>query len=280
MGMYVRKAITGYRQVPQEEATHYIEDLQEHTQICREHKELSKKLQAAEENIRHLKSEHKTEILRQEELIRIEYETQVQNLNAKITDLSSQLTVCIQGLAEEKAKNTNLVRILRERANAIRGIRPKKKHDGYIITSCRQHRDYREIRHSWEDYQKKPSSYRKKHRYAPIERLPVMAWKLTVLSPCQVGLPVKQVEQLVFSEMRDGILKEIGCDKVSDSNGTYPATSEGQCILYRWDLSADIKTGLWAVEIYITGQPCIPRERLLIQPAALSLDTNDPAGKE
>lgn len=32
----------------------------------------------------------------------------------------------------EKAKNDNLMRIMRERANAKRGLKPKKEHDGYI----------------------------------------------------------------------------------------------------------------------------------------------------
>jgi hypothetical protein len=53
-------------------------------------------------------------------------------------ELSDQITAAEADAEKYKDLNANLLRICKERANASRGLHPKKTHPGYVIKSSRQ----------------------------------------------------------------------------------------------------------------------------------------------
>ena len=56
-----------------------------------------------------------------------------QRVQAQIDDLLQQVERKTAEIADQRALNANLLRISRERANADRGLRPKKIHTGYVV---------------------------------------------------------------------------------------------------------------------------------------------------
>ena len=56
-----------------------------------------------------------------------------QRAQAQIDDLLQQVERKTAEIADQRALNANLLRISRERANADRGLRPKKVHTGYVV---------------------------------------------------------------------------------------------------------------------------------------------------
>jgi ribosomal protein L2 len=56
-----------------------------------------------------------------------------QRAQAQIDDLLQQVERKTAEIADQRALNANLLRISRERANADRGLRPKKIHTGYVV---------------------------------------------------------------------------------------------------------------------------------------------------
>ena len=67
-----------------------------------------------------------------------EYEKQLFIVKTQLEELQTQLTKAKQYGTDQETLNKNLLRILKERANAERGIIPKKQHHGYIILCSQQ----------------------------------------------------------------------------------------------------------------------------------------------
>ena len=268
MGIFAKKTMAGYRPVPQTEATHYIADLSEYTQIQQDLRQLRAQLQDALDGASGQMNEIKKAESEQLAAIRNEYQNQFCILEKRNQELELGIESRQKEIDDLKRLNSNLLRILRDRANASRNIVPKKAHDGYIITSCRQYRDYKELHHSWEDYQKQPAVYRKKHRYISVEKIPVKAWKVTIQTPYPIGIPVSQVENQILTELQTGIMKEMGCNAI-EPNGSYPLGPSSSSVVYKWEYAADLRSGLWTIDLYMTGQPCIPLNRMPRNPSVI-----------
>ena len=93
--------------------------------------------------------------------------------------------------------NGNLIRIIRERANAIRGIVPKKKHDGYLVLSSRQWNERYNHELTLEEYKKKPEEFRRWHQFPYTEHLTAKVWKTVIQKPYDDSLPLSKVCDLV-----------------------------------------------------------------------------------
>ncbi|MFR8353144.1 MAG: hypothetical protein ACLVB1_11320, partial [Blautia obeum] len=59
-------------------------------------------------------------------------------IKIQLEELQTQLNEAKQYGVDQEILNKNLLRILRERANADRSITPKKQHHGYIILCSQQ----------------------------------------------------------------------------------------------------------------------------------------------
>ena len=168
--------------------------------------------------------------------------------------------VRLQESLNMKKMNENLIRIMRERANQNRGIRPKKEHDGYIVLSSSQWTE-RYDEELW-DEEIDPEKYQSEERrqYAlsngllRIEHKTAECWKTIMQTPYDAGLQLESISKQIENDLFEGgILREMGCStSVSvEENGQYHDFGDENGI-YRWRYRADFRTGFWNVEIYTT----------------------------
>jgi len=267
MGEYVRKTLAGYRPAGRPEATHLILTVKEYEEYQQMLCDLHMVIQKTKENGRTEIQVIKTDAMAQLATLRREYEEQIRVLQAKSEKLEKAVQSDEEKLEHQINMNANLLRIMRERTNARRKIVPKKAHDGYIITACRQCRDYLEIRTGADQNIKQPAASKKPHRFNIPERIPVNVWKLTIQTPYSVSLPVTEIQEQILEEMMTGLLAEAGCERISDAPGSYPAATENRNMLYKWEFLADLRDGLWSINTYLTEQPYIPPGRYRIREA-------------
>lgn len=144
-----------------------------------------------------------------------------------------------QAISGQLASAQNIYRIMRERANAARGITPKKQHDGYLVLGSRQ----------WEEkYQNVVAG--KRMQCSDI------VWKSVLQSPYSAGIPIDQIRDLIEGNLRDSIAGDLGCDYMVESkqNGRYKSTKDKMGCerngLYKWTFQANYRSQLWEVDIY------------------------------
>jgi len=134
------------------------------------------------------------------------------SLVAKVKELESLLTAekeksgmlqenfeeCSRKLLEETAKNGNLLRICRERANSERGLIPKKKHDGYLEQSREQVELTRVIKKSITQYSR---------TRIVQEKISFFVWKYHFQSPYDVSLTSEIARTMILSDLeKKGLL--------------------------------------------------------------------------
>lgn len=161
-----------------------------------------------------------------------------------------------QAISGELASAQNVYRIMRERANAARGIVPKKSHDGYLVLNSRQ----------W------------KERYSAIvngkkTQCSAAVWKSVLETPYDVALAADQIGTQVENDLKKLVMSDIGCHcMVSEKdNGRYKSgmekieNSREKNVLYKWDLVANFKSGFWSLEIYTTKGLKVTESRRPVQ---------------
>lgn len=134
---------------------------------------------------------------------------------------------------DQEILNKNLLRILRERANADRSITPKKQHHGYIILCSQQ--------------------LNENHKKDGIS-----TWKTQIQTPYPVTLKSYEIQGQIFQDFVDkDIFSEMRIDSAdADKDSDYIAKM--QDYLFK----ANSRTGLWEVELYTTGEITIPQNML------------------
>lgn len=191
-------------------------------------------------------------------------------------DLRGQLVIMSEELKNEKNLHRNMMRIMRERANQARGIKPKKEHDGYIVLESRQWVEkYTEETWDTEEHKKIFNNAAKRkdairNGYLRIEHKTANVWKSVIQTPYDASLPIRQIRDRVEDDdlWNGGILDDIGCTGMCENkdNGTYMdfgKTDEGYDIngLYKWLFKANYRTGLWEMEIFTTKSLRVPEHR-------------------
>lgn len=130
----VHKTFTGgyTKEKENKPATHVILTIEEY-------ENLKNDLASAEYEAENIKNEYKNKMARYKN----ECDSLLNNEKIKaeklISDSQSLLNSAKGEIGRLNELNANLLRISRERANAKRGIKPKKSHNGYIITACQQY---------------------------------------------------------------------------------------------------------------------------------------------
>lgn len=155
-----------------------------------------------------------------------------------------------QAISGQLASAQNIYRIMRERANAARGIVPKKQHDGYLVLSSRQ----------WGERYFMTINGKKTQCTTPV-------WRSILQSPYDAGIVVEQVQELVYQDLLR-LLSDLGCDHMLDSkeNGKFKVvlqdkSSQSENYLYKWTLVANYKSQLWEVEIFTTKSITVAESR-------------------
>lgn len=199
-----------------------------------------------------------TQRLQDAQAIEISYEVREMDLKARedaYTTHEQNIMEREQAISGKLASAQNVYRIMRERANAARGIVPKKSHDGYLVLSSRQ----------WIDRYPAVIGGKKMQCSAAV-------WKSVLETPYDVALPADQIAQQVENDLRK-VISDIGCHcMVSEKdNGRYKSgmekieNSREKNVLYKWDLVANFKSGFWSLEIYTTKGLKVPESRRPVQ---------------
>lgn len=196
-----------------------------------------------------------------EEIRRIEEEKTglLSEAAERVTAMESQMKEAV-GLAEKQTElNRNLKRICRERANAQRGLVPKREHRGYIVLSMQQYTQrYRQENDYFEWHNANPHSAARDFRKYTTEE--AECWKSVMQTPYDVSIPYSAVYGEVETELEyTGILRDLGINGYMD--GYIPSMDKkAACYIYKMGLNADFKSGLWELVIYHTRALTVPEE--------------------
>lgn len=282
MGYYAKRGILGFSDplsagASDPAATHYIQTKDEYEKQVRE-------LQAAQAAVRKIKDKAEQEIKRaysdaknqlkyyqnkadQDAAVKImKIQRLLDQKNDEWQDLVKALNDCQIRLENQEDLNRNLIRIARERANAQRGISPKKDHDGYIVLSSRQWVDRYERELNQEEYNEKPEEFRKKYKFPCSERVSIDVWKSVLQTPYDASLPLESVRDTIESDLcwELPVLYEIGdvvMDELDGNRTHIPFDNPDLNHLYKWNYQANYKSGYWEMEIYTTGSLVVPEHR-------------------
>ena len=231
-------------------------------------------------------TDHKRKVDAQADSIVAEARREVEVCELVIEFQKEQLEKVKAELRNEKSLNTNLVRIMRERANQVRGIRPKKNHDGYIVLGNRQWTEkYTEEVWDSEEHAEKYGidEYRIhaiKQGYLRLEKKRANTWRSTMQTPYSASLPVEPVRARVKKEIGK-VFANIGVeDHIDETNKDnchdwqIPDYEECANVLYRAQYSANYKTGFWELTIYTTKSLRVPENRCPVKQERIQRQKN------
>lgn len=255
MGYFAKKTITGYKEViggcSDAEAEVYIETLDEYFENL-------SKIREYESDIKDVKVEADRRVQEAYSDANRQLQEYISKESRKIRDaLDKQQCaekIATQALAEKKRLedalerqqnlNNNLRRIARERANAKRGLTPKKEHSGYVVLYSAQYKQHCE---KWKV---------------------VNAWHSVLQTPYDASLPLHQIKDIIADDLIE-VFACLGIRGVQDTdeNGNYVTWTVEEngvkrevCGLYRWDYRANYKSGLWEMNLYHTKSIRVPEE--------------------
>ena len=236
MAEFVKKTLVGYKEVPgghtNPECTHVILSLKEYKKQLRQ-------IATAEQETRNIKDEAEKTLRNVQNDAKYKIQTAKAEAAKTVADMAGELEAERRESAYQRNLNANLLRITRERANADRGLRPKKEHTGYFVVSSTE------------------KEYHYKDRYHSGIQVK-MLWETTIQSPYSVDFTEeearKQIQELT-KEMEDGnwMIGRIGI------NGFYGGKYEEMIIASGWEnhenynimlnqrLRANYGAGYWEV---------------------------------
>ena len=135
MSEFVKKTIVGYKDVPggssDPDCTHVILTLNEYKKIVRERDEAIRTVGIERQNADRQMNEEKNNAAYQIRQVR-------DQAVKEIAEMQGALAQAQKDAAYQRHLNENLLRISRERANADRGLKPKKEHTGYVVMNMQE----------------------------------------------------------------------------------------------------------------------------------------------
>lgn len=226
MAEFVKKTFMGYKTVADGqsdyECGHVVLTRDEYNDLLYEKRRLEREILTVTQN-----AKYSSEALKNETENRIK---QIMEQNENELDKAREEIEYLNGL------NKNLLRISRERANADRKLKPKKKHTGYAVLTSEE------------------KEYRYKSRFG--ERQIAVLWQTVLQTPYSVEFTEEHVRNLL-KEMSSGqgrlfILGKIGIDasytgRYEDmvQDRKYDAEKARLNILLAKKLRANYRSGYW-----------------------------------
>jgi len=175
--------------------------------------------------------------------------TVVDKVNEAMKKATERVAIAEAEAERQKNLNKNLLRIARERANAKRGLQPKKSHCGYRFSG--------KITQT-----KVKAGYDKKSGVIYAD-----AWTATLESPYDATIPIHQIEDQVFKDLRgsDGILNKLYVNYWTLKNdpdriwkGDYQSAIDDEVnpekknYLFDYKFMINPKSQLWEIQITTT----------------------------
>ena len=226
----VVKGFMGYGKEKEENsATHIILTVEEYEALQKNISDLKMDIvkinRAAQEQLREKDNFYETRI-------KGILETSVNEKNA----LLSKINKITKDLYQQENLNSNLKRICTERANVKRGIKPKKEHNGYIITRSEQY----------------------EHRYTVLvnrksQQRTSWLWKSTIQTPFDSSMSWNSVDVEIINTLKESVLFSFGITgKVLNFSDLTDDIAENTVIWNMYKARANFKGGLWEVDIFHT----------------------------
>lgn len=139
-------------------------------------------------------------------------------------------------IADQRALNANLLRISRERANADRGLRPKKIHTGYVVVMSSE----KEIR----------------YKTGRNKLLTAKVWETVLQSPYSVDFTESQARQLIEEDLlarKNGLLADVGITMICSGSSyenlieteNWKEIKAAHNTLFSRQLRANYRVGYW-----------------------------------
>ncbi len=238
--------ITGWHEEDEKHrgmATHMLLSIEEYETLCDERNEAIRARNKMASDAKAYKEKVDTSA-------RVAIRDANDNAAAQIEQMRVRMETAEAEAERQTNLNRNLLRITRERANAKRGLQPKKTHDGYRFTG--------------KIMQTKTICGHDKKEGAIYTDV----WTATIETPYDATIPIHQIKDHIFNDLRSdgGILEKLYIKswifKESGDmwKGTYLEAlenaerfdMEGKNILFDYKMMANPKTGLWEIQITTT----------------------------
>lgn len=145
----------------------------------------------------------------------------------------------VQQLKDDKEyaerEREQLLEIMKNRANAKRGIKPKKQHDGYVVLRSEQ--------------------YEFSHQLSKTNRETLTLWRTVVQTPIDIGMKAPEARKLIHDAFMNKFGARLGFKKLSIDKGSLSDNikavdnEEWGKVVYLLDVKyrQNTKTRLWEV---------------------------------
>ena len=211
------------------ECTHVIQTRQEYEMLLNQRDRAQREKEEAERAATR-------EITRVKQEAAHEADRAAQMAQAQIDDLLQQVERKTAEIADQRALNANLLRILRERANADRGLRPKKVHTGYVVVMSSE----KEIR----------------YKTGRNKLLTAKVWETVLQSPYSVDFTESQARQLIEEDLlarKNGLLADVGITMICSGSSyenlieteNWKEIKAAHNTLFSRQLRANYRVGYW-----------------------------------
>ena len=187
------------------------------------------------------------------------------DVNAEMQDLHRQIILLKEKLYEAQGLNVNLLRIMKERANAERHISPKEQRSGYLVLQSLQWKQKYTLEIPFEQWKSQNPKANLK-LYRKYETRVADAWQTIIQTPYDSSLPLVQIEDVIWSDLKtQKILSSMGFRQrcSSSENGNYRIweNKDGSPMngIYSWSLCANFKDGFWTLKLYHTLPIAVPK---------------------
>lgn len=210
------------------ECTHVIQTRQEYEMLLNQRDRAQREKEEAERAAAR-------EISRVKQEATHEADRAAQRVQAQI-DVLQQVERKTAEIADQRALNANLLRISRERANADRGLRPKKVHTGYVVVMSSE----KEIR----------------YKTGRNKLLTAKVWETVLQSPYSVDFTESQARQLIEEDLlarKNGLLADVGITMICSGSSyenlieteNWKEIKAAHNTLFSRQLRANYRVGYW-----------------------------------
>ncbi len=173
-------------------------------------------------------------------------ETYKKQAQRDLEEAKEQLAAAQVEVEQQRSLNANLLRIARERANAQRGLTPKKEHMGYRFSG--------KISQT-----KVKAGYSKKTGV-----LYAASWVATLETPYNGTIPLSSIKNVITEDLTEnGVLSSIGVQwwYNPESGGLWAgdysdalANDSENSRLFDYKFSINPRTGFWEIELHTTKE--------------------------
>lgn len=276
--IFAKKTIGGYREIETSqslpEETYVIMSFAENVALQQKLSAAEKQADSIQREYQHLQETYKKYFQRHNAEL-ADKENTISRLSEEATIFQNQIDVLIaerdaalKDVQNAEYMNHNLKRILRQKSNQERGIKPVKSHSGYVLLRMDQATEHYKIQNDYQEW-RQAHHYSDRSKYVAETPAEAAVWRNYIQTPHSSLLRADLAAIEILNDLTTSILKTWGCEywQSPTENGTYRTWIDGDgkpvCGMYKWSLINDVRAGYWTVMIHTTLPLVIP-----VEPAA------------